>query len=369
MKSTYLKYFFLLWLIILLTFDVHGQQDISIADYIPFRITEKVSLLPAPSLSYKPETKWSFGLGIIGSYTPDKNKAINISTAQLDIVYTTNKQFIIDLDHYFLINNRKWIISGSNSFYKYPELFYSQRSVNDSETIEYKRLEFDNKVLLNIKGYWYVGIVHRLQYIRSVEYLSDGLFANEKPTGYQGGISNGLGIGLQFDHRINVLNPKTGGAFFKLNTRLFSSIIGSQFEFLRIEADYRKYIKIGQKHNLAFQAFGIFNQGDPPFKLTGQLGGSNIMRGYYLGRYRNRQMMAFQAELRLAIYKRLGMTAFASIGNVASNIAQLTQNSPKTACGLGIRYMLDKKNQANLRLDFAVGQRSHGIYFGYGEAF
>lgn len=369
MKSKHLKYISLLWILFFLSFHAHGQRDFSLSDYIPLRITEKLSLLPAPSLSYKPETNWGFGLGLIGSFTPEPKKAVNLSTAQLDLVYTVNKQLIIDLDHYLFVNDGKWIFSGSNSLYKYPELFYSQKNEDNSELIEYQRLEFDNKLLFRIQGYWYAGLIHRLQYMRSVKFLTDGIFANEKPTGYQGGVSNGFGIGLQYDHRNNVLNPIAGGSFLNLNTGFFSGKLGSQFEFLRLEADFRTYIKVGHKHNLAFQAYGIFNQGDPPFKLTGQLGGSQIMRGYYLGRYRDRQMLAFQAELRLDIYKRLGMTAFASLGNVAYDIFQLALKPPLTSCGLGIRYMLDKKNQANLRLDFAIGNNSNGIYFGYGEAF
>lgn len=369
MKNKHLKYFILLGLLSFFYLQGQGQRDYSLSDYIPFKITEKFSLLPAPSLSFKPETNWGFGLGLIGSYSPDTNEAINISTAQLDLIYTINKQMIVDLDHYFLINGGKWLFSGSNSFYKYPELFYSQSSVEASETIEYQRLDFDNKLFLRIQGQWYAGLVHRLQYIRSVTFLPNGIFANERATGYEGGVSHGLGIGLRFDHRINVLNPMIGGSFLNVSTSLFTGMLGSQFEFIRFETDYRKYIRIGRNQNLAIQALGIFNQGAPPFKLTGQLGGSQIMRGYYSGRYRNRQMLALQAELRISVYKRLGMTAFASIGNVADDIFQLTQNLPLAGCGLGIRYMLDKKNQANLRLDFAIGKNSTGIYFGYGEAF
>jgi len=369
MKSKHLKYFFLIWLLYALSSQVQGQRDTKLLNHLPLKISEKLGLLPAPSISYKPETKWSFGMALIGSFKPDPMNAVDISTAQLDLVYTINKQLIIDLDHHLILKKGKWMFSGSNSFYKYPELFFPQDLKEDPELIEYQRLDFDNKIFFKIKGNWYAGLVHRLQYMRSVEFLQAGSFEYEKPTGYQGGIAHGLGIGLSFDQRNNILNPTAGGAFFNLNTGLFSYVLGSQFDFFRIEADYRKYLQIGQNHILAFQAFGIFNHGNPPFKLTGELGGSQIMRGYYLGRYRNRQMLSFQTEIRLAIYKRLGMTVFASFGNVADDILNLTQKLPLAGCGLGIRYMLDEKNQANLRLDFAIGKDGHGIYFGYGEAF
>lgn len=369
MKSRQLKYFTIALTICLVSSSLKSQVLNSIIDKFPISINEKLSFLPAPSLSYKPETNLSFGTALIASYSPDPDKAIDLSTAQLDFVYTLNKQLIIDLDHHILLRQGKWIIYGSNSFYHYPELYYSLSEEIKAENIEYKRVEFDNKLFYRLRGNWFAGIVHRVQHISSVKYPVSGSFSSEKPVGYSGGLSHGIGLGTLYDHRVNLLNPETGGSFFSLNTGIFSKKLGSQFEFMRLEVDYRKYLKLGRNKVIAVQALGIFNQGDPPFKLTGQLGGGQIMRGYYHGRFRNRQMLACQIEMRLALYNRIGMTGFASIGNTAYNLAGLTSQPPLTGYGIGLRYMLDKKNRANLRLDFAIGKHSRGIYFGYGEAF
>ncbi len=369
MKRKLLKYFFMLGLLWNSGFPAQAQLGKTLLDHLPIKISDKISFLPAPSLSFKPETNWSFGLSFIGTYSPDSEKIANLSTAQFDIIYTLNKQVIVDLDHHIFLNNSEWLWSGSNSFYNYPELYFSQITDGLSELIESRKLEFNNKISKKIRADWYAGIVHRLQILGSVSFPEEGLIAHEQPIGFQGGIAHGFGIGASLDKRINSINPANGGVYFNLNTGIYSSFIGSDFDFMRIEVDYRKYLKIGKAHTLAIQGVGIFNQGDPPFKLTGKLGGGQIMRGYYWGRYRNRQMYAVQAELRLEVYKRIGMVTFASLGNTNDKLSQLWNKRALASYGLGIRFMLDKKSRANLRLDYAFSKNSQGIYIGYGEAF
>ena len=93
------------------------------------------------------------------------------------------------------------------------------------------------------------------------------------------------------------------------------------------------------------------------------------MRGYYHGRYRDRQYLSVQAEYRTHVYKRLGLVVFGGLGNVGNTIPKLLETSPKYSLGTGIRFLLDKSNQGNIRLDFALGKKSNGIYLSYGESF
>lgn len=39
------------------------------------------------------------------------------------------------------------------------------------------------------------------------------------------------------------------------------------------------------------------------------------------------------------------------------------------AAGVGVRYQLSKQQRLNIRVDFAVGDGSTGVYFNLGEAF
>jgi len=102
----------------------------------------------------------------------------------------------------------------------------------------------------------------------------------------------------------------------------------------------------------------------------GLLGGAEIMRGYYLGRYRDKNMLVLQAEYRWApIFWRFGLAAFAALGDVAETLDRFNLGRFKTTYGLGLRFVIDPKQRLHLRLDFGFGKETSGVYFTAGEAF
>jgi outer membrane protein assembly factor BamA len=191
----------------------------------------------------------------------------------------------------------------------------------------------------------------------------------EKPTGYMGGLSHGIGLGVLNDQRDNTLNPHQGSSLINVNVTSFSSFIGSDFNFTRFEIDFRKYYSFLSRNIIAFQFTGMSNIGDPPFKLSANLGGRRILRGYHSSRYIDKQMLAIQAELRMKIYQRIGAVAFAGAGTVFTKNSDAIKRPIKPSLGGGFRFMIDKQNQANLRFDVAYGMDGLAYYFSYGEAF
>ena len=367
MKSK--RTFICLGLLVLLSTISPGQKLSRLLDYIPFRLTEQISILPSPGLSYSPETNWSFGLTTIGTFRSLVVPGAPLSTIQFDLRYTLNKQLIADLDYHWNSSDQKFSAFGSNSFYSYPDLYFSNLDKSSTELIRYKKTEFDNKFFFNLIESWKGGIIHRIQIINTPESSQDGLFLAEMPTGYLGGISHGIGIGILQDKRNNTLNPANGSSLINVNISIFNDIIGSDYQFTRAELDLRRYLSVFGTQTLAIQAKGIFNTGNPPFSLSGNLGGQSILRGYHKNMFIARQMIALQAELRITVYKRIGIVAFAGLGTVSNRIASLTNKMPNSALGTGIRILLDKTNNANLRFDAAYGSGGLQYYFSYGEAF
>ena len=366
-KNTDLKTLLVLTLLITPTL-VNAQ----IQDLLPFRISENLSILPSPSLSYQPETSWSLGAALISTYNPKPGQAINISTTHFDIIYTLQEQFIAALDHSLYLFDGNLIASGSNSYYKYPEYYFGNgvsSSDTASEIINSKRLETDNRLFYRIHENWYGGLVHRLQYITDLQTVKNGLFETDWDFQDQSGSEHGIGIGILHDSRKNQLNPVPESTYLSLTSTLFSHFLSSKSQFTRFEIDYRHYFKLGTQQILAIQAYGIANTGTPSYRLTGMLGGSRQMRAYYYGRYRNRQYLSIKAELRIQVYKRFGIVVFSGLGNVANNLNELFTSNPKPSYGAGLRIMLDQKNRANLRIDYAMGKNSSGWYISYGEAF
>jgi hypothetical protein len=94
------------------------------------------------------------------------------------------------------------------------------------------------------------------------------------------------------------------------------------------------------------------------------------MRGYYLGRYRDKNMIAIQAEYRwLPAIWRFGIVGFAGFGDVADKISRFDFGGFEYSYGFGLRFLLNPEQKINLRLDFGFGKGTSGIYFTAGEAF
>ncbi|MCK5453025.1 MAG: hypothetical protein KAJ16_01620, partial [Calditrichia bacterium] len=96
----------------------------------------------------------------------------------------------------------------------------------------------------------------------------------------------------------------------------------------------------------------------------------NRMRGYFEGRYRDLTYGMMQLEYRQYFWWRLGFIVFGGIGDVAEDLLQVKFEDLKYSYGLGLRYLFNKKEKVNLRLDLGIGQDGNsGIYFGIEEAF
>ena len=202
----------------------------------------------------------------------------------------------------------------------------------------------------------------------AIEPTPGGILDEQDPVGHQGGLSSGLGIAILHDSRDNLLNPQRGH-FLDIEQQFFAPAFGSQFSFVRFGLDARTYIPIKKKSILAFQAKLGLQSGQPPFRMLSLLGSANDMRGYYQGRYRDRDHYALQAEYRLPLFWRIGVAGFAGIGDVGRTPSDFLTSTTKYTLGGGLRFLMDKAENINLRFDFAWGRQSTGFYVAFGEAF
>jgi hypothetical protein len=77
------------------------------------------------------------------------------------------------------------------------------------------------------------------------------------------------------------------------------------------------YKKIIWNGNFLFSSFS----GNVPYRMLPTLGGSKYLRGYYKGRFRDKNLILIQQECRMPLYKRLGIAVFGGVGEVASTLA------------------------------------------------
>ena len=120
---------------------------------------------------------------------------------------------------------------------------------------------------------------------------------------------------------------------------------------------------------LAWQGLGIFSFGSVPYRNLAVLGGNSIMRGYYAGRYRDKKFLGTQVEYRFPVYKRFSGVTFASAGQVAGELSEISFSEFKFAGGAGLRFAVLPKEKLNLRLDVAHGNETINYYIVLSESF
>lgn len=112
---------------------------------------------------------------------------------------------------------------------------------------------------------------------------------------------------------------------------------------------------------------GLLNYGDVPWTMLAQVGTMNRMRGYYEGRYRDRNILEGQVELRQHIKGRNGMVAWVGFANVFHNFNNIWLR--ETLPNYGVGYRWEFKKRVNVRLDLGFTKDSPNVSFNINEAF
>jgi outer membrane translocation and assembly module TamA len=86
-----------------------------------------------------------------------------------------------------------------------------------------------------------------------------------------------------------------------------------------------------------------------------------------MGSYRDRFLVAAQAEYRHRFTNRIGAVVFGGVGSVAPDFAGWEKTL--WSAGAGFRFVLAPKNDISLRVDVARGRDETVYYVGVGEAF
>jgi outer membrane protein assembly factor BamA len=104
-----------------------------------------------------------------------------------------------------------------------------------------------------------------------------------------------------------------------------------------------------------------------PFYFQPSLGGSEDLRGYRPYRFRDNNLLAFNAEYRWEVFSGLDMALFADAGKVTHYVSQLNLHDLESDVGFGFRF--NAHDRTILRLDvgfshegFQVSIKFHNIF-------
>ena len=365
----------------LLTIELQAQRPGFIKRYINKLVNDttditKPQLIVYPTLAFAPETSWEFGLSSLYVYYAKRDTNNRLSEVNGFTFYTLENQYGIWFDHALYAHKNKWAFIGRLRYQNFPLLYHGIGPETPPEYIarvDARLLNIKERVLKKITDNIFAGPEFDFQRLSSVNFEPHNAGYLQKPLGSEGSANLGFGGGIVYDKRQNVLNVRNGG-FAELAVLHYDKKWGSDFSFTTIISDNRIYKPVNKRDVLAAQVFGQFSINHPPFNQLAMLGGESLMRGYYFGRFRDRNQIAAQAEYRMLplpfrFTKRWGATFFGSTGTVFNKFDDLTPGDFKWAGGAGLRFLLFPKKDIFTRLDFAFTNESKGFYIFIGEAF
>lgn len=185
----------------------------------------------------------------------------------------------------------------------------------------------------------------------------------------------GYGASFSADTRDNDTYPLTG-YFWDTEFLNYDKSLSGDYSFRILKSDFRYFFNI-KSIIFASQIYSKLSWGDTPVHKMPSMGSQDLMRGISAKRYKDKDMVLLQSEIRYPLMGRFSGTFFAGIGNVASTLSRLQLSSHKAAYGIGFRYAVSPDDRLNLRLDIGSNNRissssdddSFNIYFSIGEAF
>jgi outer membrane protein assembly factor BamA len=348
---------------------IAGIDYFALQDTIQPKDTNRNYFVAIPIAFYGEETNW--GLGVTSGYYFTKEGERKASNIQGTLIYTLKNQASLTFLPKFYTENRDFFYSGHLKVDYYPDKFFGIGR-NTPDTLEENYTSKDISLLFQRQRVMFdvlmAGIQAQCSYYQTSELDEQGVLIKDSLTGTKSFFTSGLGFLITWDNRDNFFYP-TNGEFYKISLLVNSKIFGSQLEFSRITLDFRNYYPIKYGHLISLQIYGDITWGETPFQLLPSMGGSDILRGYYKGRYRDNVLFAAQLEYRFPIYKWLKGSMFGSTGDVAGEIDDLDLSEFKYTYGFGLRARV---NPANVHIRFDVGltqDRKPAYYFTASEAF
>ena len=176
----------------------------------------------------------------------------------------------------------------------------------------------------------------------------------------------GLGLDTDFttvslattvDVRDMPQNPRSGGRYHLAVSR-YADRSGTTHSFTRVDVEVEQHLSTWKRQRvLTLRAIGsslVADAGnDVPFYLQPTLGGSRVLRGFVTDRFRDRNLLALQAEYGFDLTPFLNTVLFYEAGAVASRWDDIDMNRLERDYGIGFRF--GSARTVAFRTDVALG--------------
>jgi outer membrane protein assembly factor BamA len=167
------------------------------------------------------------------------------------------------------------------------------------------------------------------------------------------------------------MNPRKGGKY-RVALARYSDRSGNDDGFTRVDVDLQQYLSVlNERRVFVVRALGSFSdvagEAEMPFYLMRTLGGGQTLRGFRDFRFRDRHLLAVQAEYRFEILTALDGAIFYDAGQVAPRLDRLRWRDFERDWGFGFRF--GGNGGVFLRLDLAYGGEGPRTWLRFGHVF
>jgi hypothetical protein len=284
--------------------------------------------------------------------------------------YTQYNQIVATSVSDIYIKGNKWQFPGEIRFFKFPTQTYglgSESYPSSADNINYSHFRFYRRFLRMIAADSYIGLGYNLDHHWQISDQNADLgFKNDwVKYGYKKRTtSSGLSVNFMHDSRSDENQPLFG-AYLDIKFVSYLKVMGSDNNWNSVVIDMRKYMPLTRRWYAEVAVWGyiwLTLNGHAPYLDLPSLGwdpNNNMGRGYAAGRYRGRNMLYVETELRFDILRNgfLG-------GVIFGNLQTFSQYPDKyfgyiqPGTGAGLRIKFNKRTHSNGCIDYGFG--SHG---------
>jgi len=339
--------------------------------------TRSGSFVVLPAVGYAQETGFEYGIAGTYNFYMDKNN-LESRTSNVTLIgtLTTKKQKNIKLNTDIWTKNNDYHIMTEMRFRDWPFNFYGIGNDTwkaDEDYLDQKlyriKLDGEKKFAKNL----YAGLNLNYENFEFHDMEPGGVFESANVYGKEGGQYLALGASALYDNRNNTTFT-TRGVYARFKYAYAPKFFSEEdFTGSQLEIDLRGYHPINKQLSVALQGLyrGTYGE-NVPFYVLRDLGGDMSMRGYYLGRYKDKNYLTAQAEIRYRFHPRVGITGFAGTGSTFSKEIDMRL---LPSYGAGIRYFFSLEHNSSIRFDYSFGEKrpgekkQSGFYLSISEAF
>lgn len=344
-----------------------------------------ISVLGGPS--YTPEASFGVGGAMLASFRLDaKDTLSQRSFLPVGFNLSLNGTVVVAGAGSFFMKENRFRIYLKYAYRDEPSNYYGkgyatiEQTTQGKETTEFHKRMFQlyPQFVWEVRPALYAGVLADVNHTSSTD-VNPRMAEDPYYLKFKSKYTNiGLGAMFHYDTRDDVAMPSCG-MLLGVTGKVYSRIFGGSYDYQILDFEYRHFQQVFRPRSvLAWTVRSQIGFSDIPFTELPSFGSPNDLRGYYLGKYRDKSMAygiveyrhmfgSEEAYRRGRFYSKLGFVVWGGVGTIGDTPAQW--NRWKWNYGVGLRIQVQPRKNFRLDVGKEPGQKGMLFYMNMTEAF